>query len=173
MLNTANTEKFSNIKHRRVMLHILWIFKLILQFCRIFTSKMKHFQFPLFNFISSIQWSLMWMDKHKINITIPASVQTFNSLASPVGLEFYIFFSRSRSWSSSVQLRLWWPGILLFKQETWIHNLNFYIYISILLFKIIFIFLSGKCPDSCEKNNKPRENMIRQSVSNKWHEVFK
>ena len=138
MLNTANTEKFSNIKHRRVMLHILWIFKLILQFSRIFRSKMKHFQFPLFNFISSIQWSLMWMDKHKINITIPSSVQTFNSLASPVRLEFYIFFSRSRSWSSSVQLRLWWPGILLFKQETWIHNLNFYIYISILLFKIYF-----------------------------------
>ena len=102
MLNTANTEKFSNIKHRRVMLHILWIFKLILQFSRIFRSKMKHFQFPLFNFISSIQWSLMWMDKHKINITIPASVQTFNSLASPVRLEFYIyiFFSRSQSWYS-------------------------------------------------------------------------
>ena len=75
-------------------------------------------QFPVFLFHFIFQWSLMWMDRHKINITIP--VGTFNSptlLASFIWRIFFLLLT-------VLPVR---DFIVLFKQETWIHNLHFYI----------------------------------------------
>ena len=100
------------------MLHILWILS------KSVLDGIKHFQFPLFQFLFlCFQWSLMWMDRHKINITIP--VGTFNSptlLASFIWRIFFLLLT-------VLPVR---DFIVLFKQETWIHNLHFYSHISIL-----------------------------------------
>ena len=92
-------ENFPNIKHPRVMLHILWILS------KSVLDGIKHFQFPLFQFLFlCFQWSLMWMDRHKINITIPGP-RTFNSSAPAIEKwkEFIFYFYFSIFFAGTVQ----------------------------------------------------------------------
>ena len=84
--------------------------------CFVLSIYIFYVQFPVFLFYFIFQWSLMWMDRHKINITIP--VGTFNSptlLASFIWRIFFLLFT----------VLPVGDFIVLFKQETWIHNLHF------------------------------------------------
>ena len=72
----------------------------------------------------NVQCTLMWMDRHKINITIPCSQ------LSTVWLNFIFLFSF---------LNLVQP--LLFEQETWIHNLNLYNFHFTFIVMFVFVLL--------------------------------